>query len=163
MIVERTAKHRGGTSMEGPEFELPTRETSEDANQLIQVLSQLVGRDDDQAAEIHLSLEDQRSSAEIPRQALTLFLEVLGQLANGNAVTIVPVHAELTTRQAADLLNVSRSHLIQLLESNELKHKLVGTYRRIRADEVIRYKRARDGRTRQAVADLTALGQELGT
>ena len=149
--------------MEGPEFELPSHQTSEDANRLIQVLNQLVGRDDGGTAELHLSLDDQRSSAEIPRQVLTLFLEVLGQLANGNGVTIVPVHAQLTTQQAADLLNVSRPYLIQLLESGELEHKTVGTDRRIRADDLIRYKRARDARTRQAVADLTVLGQELGT
>ena len=88
---------------------------------------------------------------------------MLGQLANGNGVTIVPVHAELTTEQAADLLNVSRLHLIKLLESGELEYKMVGPYRRVRAEDVIRYKRARDERTRQAAADLTALGQELGT
>ena len=149
--------------MEGPELKLPTHQTSEDANRLIQVLSQLVGGDDDGTAEVHLSLDDQRSCAEIPRQVLTLFLEVLGQLANGNGVTIVPVHAELTTQQAADLLNVSRPHLIQLLDSDELEYKTVGTYRRIRAQDLLRYKQARDARTRQAVADLTALGQELGT
>lgn len=130
--------------MAGPEFELPTQETSEDANRLIQVLSQLVKRGDDQPAEVHLSLDDQRACAEIPQQVLALFLEVLGQLANGNAVTIVPVHAELTAQQAADLLNVSRSYLVKLLESDELEYTMVGTHHRIRADDVIRYKRTQD-------------------
>ncbi len=150
-------------TLERPQFELPTHRTSEEANRLIQVLSQLVARDHDGTAEVHLSLDDRRSCAEIPRQVLTLLLEVLGQLANGNGVTIVPVHAELTTRQAADLLNVSRPHLIQLLESGELEYKTVGAYRRIPADALLRYKRTRDARTRKAAADLTALGQELGT
>ena len=149
--------------MAGPEFELPTQETSEDANRLIQVLSQLVKRDDDETAEVHISLDDQRACAEIPQQVLALFLEVLGQLANGNAVTIVPVHAELTAQQAADLLNVSRSYLVKLLESDELEHTMVGTHHRIRADDVIRYKRTQDEKTRRVVADLTTLGQELGT
>ncbi len=89
--------------------------------------------------------------------------EVLGQLANGNAVTIVPVHAELTAQQAAELLNVSRSYLVKLLESDELEYTMVGTHHRIQADDVIRYRRTQDEKTRQAVADLTALGQELGT
>ena len=149
--------------MEGPRIELPTHQTSEDADRLIQVLSQLVARDDAGTAEVYLSLDDRRSYAEISGQVLALFLEVLGQLANGNGVTIVPVHAELTTQQAADLLNVTRPHLIQLLESGELEYKTVGAYRRIPANALLRYKRARDEKTRRAAADLTALGQELGT
>ncbi len=149
--------------MAGPEFELPTRETSKDASRLIQVLSPLVERRDNAAIEVHLSLGGERVPAEIPRQALTLFVEVLGQLANGNAVTIVPVHAELTTQQAADLLNVSRPHLIKILDAGELDFEMVGAHRRIRAEDVLRYKRARDEETRKSVAELTALGQELGT
>jgi excisionase family DNA binding protein len=75
--------------------------------------------------------------------------------------SIVSIYAELTTQQAADFLSISRSHLIKLLESDELAYERVGVHRRIRADDVIRYKRAQDKKTRQAVADLTALGQEL--
>jgi excisionase family DNA binding protein len=149
--------------MEEQELELPTQETSEDANRLIEVLSHFVKRGNGETAEVYLSRDDQQACAEIPQQVLTLFLEVLGQLANGNAVTIVPIHAELTAQQAADLLNVSRSYLVNLLESNELEYTMVGTHHRIRAQEVIRYKRTRDEKTRQAVAELTALGQELGT
>ena len=149
--------------MQGPDIELPTRETSKEANRLIQVLSPFVEQRDHETTAVLLSLGEERVLAEIPRQALILFVEVLGQLANGNAVTIVPVHAELTTQQAADLLNVSRPHLLKLLESGDLEYEMVGAHRRIRAEDVIRYKRTRDEVTRQAVADLTALGQELGT
>ena len=148
--------------MAGSQFELPTHQTAEDANRLIEVLSRLVERDDDVPTEVHLSLADRQARAGIPRQALTLFLEVLGQLANGNAVTIVPVHAELTVEQAAELLNVSPAHVIELLESDEIDSTTIGTQRRIRADDLIRYRRARDERTRLAADELTALGQELG-
>jgi hypothetical protein len=56
-----------------------------------------------------------RRVRQVPREAFELFLEILGQMANGNAVTIVPIHAELTAQEAADMLNVSRPHLIDLL------------------------------------------------
>ena len=97
----------------------------------------------------------------LPRQAFELFLEILGQMANGNAVTIVPVHAELTTQQAADLLNVSRPHLVQLLEAGTIPFRRVGSHRRVRAEDLVAYMRAEERRAREALAELTRQGQDL--
>ena len=75
---------------------------------------------------------------------------------------MVPANAELTTRQAADLLNVSRPFLIGLLNAGEIDYRLVGTHRRIRAESLPAYLRADDQRRRQTADELTALNQGMG-
>ena len=98
----------------------------------------------------------------VPQQAFELFLEVLGQLANGNAVTILPVHAELTTQQAADLLNVSRPHLVHLLEERVLPYRRVGSHWRILASDVLMYKRRDEAHRQQVLEELAAEAQRHG-
>ena len=80
----------------------------------------------------------------LPGYALDLLLDILTQMSKGNAVSFVPINAELTTQQAAELLNVSRPYLIGLLEAGKLPFKKVGSHRRIRAEDVLRYKREED-------------------
>lgn len=98
----------------------------------------------------------------VPTEAFTLLLEILEQMANGHAVTVIPTQAELTTQQAADFLCVSRPHLVQLLESGALPFRKVGTHRRVRVEDLLAFKRI-DDRQRKAVLDqLTAEAQALG-
>ena len=88
--------------------------------------------------------------------------KVLAQMGQGNAVQVVPVHAELTTQQAADFLNVSRPYLIERLEAGELPFRKVGKHRRVRFEDVLRYKKRTDYESKLAMTELTALSQELG-
>jgi excisionase family DNA binding protein len=70
-------------------------------------------------------------------------------------------HAELTTQEAADLLNVSRPFLIGLLENSQLPHHKVGTHRRVRFADLITYKRRRDAESEEALRELAVLSQEM--
>jgi len=89
-------------------------------------------------------------------------LRILEEMAHGNAVTIIPVHAELTTQEAANMLNISRPSLIQLLEESKIEYRRVGTHRRVRFEALMRYKRQADEARKAALAELAAYDQELG-
>jgi excisionase family DNA binding protein len=98
----------------------------------------------------------------LPREAVSLLAFILAQAAEGRGVTVIPSHAELTTQQAADMLNVSRPYLIKLLEAGEIPYRLVGKHRRITYEDLQEYKRRDDARRRAAADQLAELGQELG-
>lgn len=102
------------------------------------------------------------SEIAVPAEALLLFVEVLDQLGRGNLVTVAAKAGELSTQQAADLLNVSRPYLIRLLDDGKLPHRRVGNRRRVRIDDLLAYKRRDDAHRRKILAALTAQAQEMG-
>jgi excisionase family DNA binding protein len=103
-----------------------------------------------------------KEDAVVPKEAFDLLLEILAQMAIGNAVTVVPRQAELTTQQAADFLNVSRPHLISLLEDRKIPFRKVGTHRRVRFSDLAQYREADDARRRALLDELTADAQRHG-
>jgi excisionase family DNA binding protein len=98
----------------------------------------------------------------VPRGAVELLARILAHMAAGQGVSVVPTHAELTTQQAADLLNVSRPFLIGLLDAGEIDYRKVGKHRRVKAASLLDYLRADDQHRRDAADELSALTQEMG-
>jgi len=98
----------------------------------------------------------------IPTSLYEALHRIIPLLVRGDAVSLVPVHQEVTTQQAADLLNVSRPHLITLLDRKQIPFTKVGTHRRIRFVDLMRYKLRRDAERRQAINEMTALAEEFG-
>lgn len=98
----------------------------------------------------------------IPASAIRLLNDMLTQMAQGNAVALIPIHAELTIQQAADILNVSRPFLVEQLEKNAIPYRKVGTHRRILFKDLMDYKANMDRNRLQALEELSAQGQELG-
>lgn len=112
-------------------------------------------------APMKLRLDDE-ATVKLPAPAAALLVRILEEMARGNAVTIIPVHAELTTQEAADMLNISRPSLIQLLEEGKIDYRRVGTHRRVRFEALMKYKRHVDEERRKALDELAAYDQELG-
>jgi excisionase family DNA binding protein len=121
-------------------------------------LSRLLGENPDvDRAQVRLDGHD----LILPRQALSLLRDLLTEMAQGNAVTVVPTHAELTTQEAANILNVSRPYLVKLLENDVIPYTKTGTHRRIRYQILMEYKQQRDEESHSALDELTNQAQEL--
>lgn len=148
--------------MQASPVKLPSPKASEEAKTALRALSTLPRKRGSREVQVRPDGEGRPVSITVPREAFELFLEILGQMANGNAVTIVPVHAELTTQQAADIMNVSRPFLIGLLEDGTLPFRLVGTHRRIRMADLLEYKKKDDAHRKAILDELTAEAEKHG-
>ena len=110
---------------------------------------------------LNVRIAETEECIELPAVAVRLLVDLLSAMAEGHAVTLIPIHAELTTQQAADLLNVSRPFLIQQLEEGVIPFRRVGTHRRVMFSDLMKYKHEIDGKRHEALDELAAQAQEL--
>lgn len=98
----------------------------------------------------------------LPEAAARMLLHILDEMAHGNAIALVPLRAELTTQQAADMLNVSRPFVVRLIEDGRLPHRKVGTHRRVRVDDLMAYRRRAEEDRDAALLELADETRRLG-
>lgn len=99
---------------------------------------------------------------ELPDSLFRVVRQVVYALAHDQAVTVVPIHKQLTTQQAADLLGMSRPFLVELLDRGDIPYTKTGSHRRIRFDDLMAYRKRRDLKRREGLARLTQMSQEFG-
>jgi excisionase family DNA binding protein len=140
----------------------PVTPTEEDAEQAKLSSRQLAMQFAD-AEGFRLQIENSSKTGEslvLPKAAVRLLFRVLTEMAEGNAVTLVPIHAELTTQEAAELLNVSRPFVVKLVDEGTIPSRKVGTHRRVMFEDVLSYKRDIDHKRLKALEELAALDQD---
>lgn len=112
-------------------------------------------------AELRVHLDDGKELV-LPKAATRLLQYLLTEMSQGNAVTIIPLHAELSTQEAADFLNVSRPYLIALLERNELPFHKVGTHRRVKFSDLREFQLRKERERQSAMQELADQAQKEG-
>ncbi|MGH8906920.1 MAG: helix-turn-helix domain-containing protein [Egibacteraceae bacterium] len=145
-------------------LEVPDQNAAELAAEALTRLTSFLEAHPTPTSRVHLFADDPDDEAQIvvPSFALRFFIDILAQVAHGNAVTVAPIHAELTTQQAADQLNVSRPYLIKLLSERRIPHRRVGNRRKILLTDLLDYKRRDDAYRERILEELTHEAEDIG-
>jgi excisionase family DNA binding protein len=136
---------------------LPSEQEVKLAKESSRILAACIG----QGPTARLRVIEGKREFEVPVAALRLLVDILAHMAEGHAVNIVPIHAEFTTQQAADFLNVSRPFVVSLLEKGELPYRKVGTHRRIQFKDLLEYRDRILAHGKQMADELAKQAQEL--
>jgi excisionase family DNA binding protein len=152
-----------GTALNLNEVAPPSEVEIQEAADAVRLLTPLLKGSKRRSSHVLLRPEGMgtQEAVSVPRGAFALLIQVLEQMAQGNAVTIVPIHAELTTQEAANLLNVSRPFLIGLLDQGKIPFRKTGTHRRIRFEDLLAYMREEKQRQEEVLNELAAEAQKL--
>jgi excisionase family DNA binding protein len=152
------------SASELPETLTPSESESQQASESSRRLAKILGSNRQRKSlPIRIQLDDEAAETiTIPMSAFRMLNDILTEMAKGNALTLIPLHAELTTQQAADVLNVSRPYLVKLLEEKQIPFHKAGTHRRVLFSDVMAYKKRIDAERLKTLEKLAALDQELG-
>jgi excisionase family DNA binding protein len=109
-----------------------------------------------------IEIEETSEKIRIPLNALKLLVKILEETSKGRLVSIVPIATEMTTQAAAELIGCSRPHLIKLLEKGEIQFTKIGKHRRIRYEDIVKYKKEMKARQKQLLIEIMKSDEEAG-
>jgi excisionase family DNA binding protein len=142
-------------------YELPTQGEVTLAKESSRLLSlHLSSKEEAQSIRVIDDLGE-HEAVRVPTAAFRLLIDILSEMAQGHAVSLIPVHAELTTQEAADMLNVSRPHLVKLLDGGVIPFHKVGSHRRVCYQHLLNYKNQTQSDRLSVLGELAAQAQEL--
>jgi excisionase family DNA binding protein len=142
----------------------PTVPTAQDAQLALAASRALAGHQaDDKSLRLQVSEDGHElTTLELPAPAAALLMTILKEMGEGHAVALIPIDAEITTQQAADLLNVSRPYVVGLIDKGVLPARMVGNQRRLPLNEVLEHRKAVKAQAYAALKEMAAIDQELG-
>lgn len=152
------AAEQQAPSIASPPPALPTESEADLARKSSRLLAACIGN----GPTARLRVINGNDEILVPVGALKLLVDILAQMGEGRGVTVLPIKAELTTQQAANLLNVSRPYLVNLLERGELNFRKIGKHRRILLEDLLAYQREMRKKQVAALEELAKQAQELG-
>lgn len=123
---------------------------------LASVLSQIT------TDETEIEIEETNERIKIPFRALKLLGDILKAMSEGKPVSIVPMATEVTTQKAAEILGCSRPYIVKLLEEGEIEFVKVGKHRRVKFEDVIKYKQKMKEEQKKNIIDIMNFDEEIG-
>ena len=144
-----------------PEKTVPPPSLEGKKDKIIELLRKTIEKEE-HSTHLNVKIGGEDISMPLPRHFMTLVFEILTEVAQGHSVSVGSEGEELTTSEAAELLNVSRPHLVKLLEEGKIPFRKVGTHRRVQRNDVLEYKRKQRKEAEEAIQNLADQAQELG-
>lgn len=138
----------------------PTKLDQKIASESYAALAAVIEQLNSEQAEIEI--EETSEKIKIPLSALKLLGDILKAMGQGKLISVVPIAAEVTTQAAAEILGCSRPHLVKLLEDGKIVFTKVGKHRRIKFDDIIRYKNQMKEQQKQNIIDIMNSDEETG-
>ena len=142
-------------------LQIPTRHEQKLAKESLEAMERVLRKHQAQSQPIEIEISDEKTHIKVPSSAFRFLNTIVQLMAEGKAITIIPSDTEVSTQQAAELLNVSRPHVVKLLEKGEIPYHKVGTHRRIRLKDLEQYREKITKERRKHLSDLAKQAQEL--
>lgn len=142
-------------------LQTPTRKEQKLASANLKEIERLVRNYHKKDAPVHIELRDEKKHLTLPTAAFESLSTILGLMAEGKAISIIPTDSEVSTQQAAEILNVSRPHVVDLLEDGAIPYHKVGSHRRIKLKDLEHFRQKKADQRKKHLATLTEQAQQL--